>query len=283
MFRSSAWAAVVLAAVASGCGPGKEVPSAVTPRPKEQPDQKPDPFGPAPSKSDETARAVVDRAVKVVTENVPGGLEKSRVFRLVYKGTILRPEKLDMVEVTRTAEGVWPDRGRVTDEYAGGIYPTMSFRLRRPLGWVTNGPIVMDRNPAEVGRVLETGLVGEYWLQIGQTFSDPRLVAFGLEKSPAGELPAGTVVKVALPDQPIFRITFDEKLGVPVRVEYHSLEWNNRSHKIAKFGNHKPFAGRLLPGSVDLTQDGRVVERWATDNWEFPEKIDDARFEQPKP
>lgn len=282
MRHFSACAVGVVVAAVIGCGPGKELPDAV-------PDRKPevgsgagtDPFGPAPAASDPAAKDVLARAVKAVTENVPGGLDKAKVSRVILKGSLQRPDKPDMSKVTRTIEAVWADKALVVDDYHG-VEKNMSFLLRYPNGWLKNGEALIPQTPSEVGRIYRTDLLAQHWLPLGITLADPQAVAWELSKTPAGDKPATTAVKVALPEMPVLRVTFDDATGVPVRVEYHPVERDVRAHKVMVWADHKPSGGLLLPGSVEFTQNGRLAERWMSATWEFPEKLDVEKFERPK-
>lgn len=280
MRHFSVWAVAVAAAVAVGCGAGKELPDQVPDR-KRETGPAPDPFAPAPAASDPAAKAVLDRAVKAITEAVPGGLDRAKVSRVTYKGMLQRPDKPAMSSVVRTIEAVWPDRGRVVDDYKG-VEKNMTFLLRSPNGWLKNGETLIAQNPAEVGRIYRTDLTAQYWLPMGLTLAEPNAVAFAMGKSPPGEQPAGMVVKLALPDLPVLRVTFDDKSGVPVRVEYHPVERDVRAHKVLVLDEHKPSGGLLLPGRVDFTQNDQSAERWASVTWEFPDRLDDTLFERPK-
>ncbi len=276
MSRFSGWCSGLLfAAVVLGCGPAKELPDEV-PEQKDHTGPSADPLGPAPSQSEPQARAILDRAVKAITENVPGGLEKAKTARVVYQGSIQRPESTDMTKAARTIETLWPDRAVVTDDY-NGVFLTTTFFLRMNLGWLKNGPNMVPENPAEVGRILHSDLMAQHWLLLGLPLADPKGVAFAATKTPDG-----MTVKLTMPNTPVYRITFAEATGLPVRVEYHPVERQQRVHKIFSVSGHKPAGGLMLPTTLEYKQNNTLGERWALSSWEFPEKIDPARFDPPK-
>lgn len=275
MRRFSFMAVGLSVAVVFGCGPGKEMPEDL-PQPKVGSTPAAEPVPDSPATSDPAAKAVLDRAVKVITENVPGGLAKARVSRVTYQGAIQRPDSKEMVETVRKIDSVWPDRALVSNEFKGGLFPTMTFRLRRPHGWGTNGATLIDRNPTETGRAFFNDLVAQHWLPMGLVFADPKVVAYDPKKTAAG-----TLVKVAFPEAPLLLVTFNDASGLPVQVEYQAVEWGDRAQKLLELSDHKPFGGFMLPGTVKLTQNQRLGERWATQSWEFPETLDESLFARP--
>ena len=130
MRQFSVCAAGVLVAAVIGCGPAKELPGTVPER-KVETGPGPDPFGPAPAASDQAAKVILERAVKAITENVPGGVAKAKAASATFAGRLMRPENREMADAVRTVEISWPDRERVTDTYKGGTYPTLVAHLRR--------------------------------------------------------------------------------------------------------------------------------------------------------
>jgi hypothetical protein len=281
MRRFSAWAVgLVAAAVVIGCGPGKEIPDEV-PGPKALIGPASDPLGPAASASDPEAKAVVDRAVKAITENVPGGLGKAKVSRAVYKGEMQLPQRSAMTKMERTIEAVWPDQALVIiafkEEQPQTAAPSVSLGLNHNEGWMKNGSALVPGNPADMAQIIQTDVTAQYWLMLGPALAETRLVAYDLKKT-AG----GSTVKLAFPNMPVLRVTFEDKSGLPVQVEYNPVEQQQRLHKVLKMSDHKPTGGLLLPAALELFQNDRLTERWATESWEFPEKIDPSHFEAPK-
>jgi hypothetical protein len=152
----------------------------------------------------------------------------------------------------------------------------MVFRLRRPHGWATNGAALIERNPTETGRAFFTDMIAQHWLPLGLVFADPSVVAFDLQKSPEG-----SIVKVAFPEAPVLRIHFNAATGLPVQIEYQAIEWGDRAQKVVELSDYRPFGGLMLPGTIKLYQNQRLGERWATQQWEFPDTLDDSLFTKP--
>jgi len=275
MRRLSVSAVILLTAVVIGCGPGKELPDAV-PRPKEVVGPASDPHGTAPTTSDPEAKAVVDRAIKAITENDPTRLAKAKTAKVVYQGAIQRRELRDMSKATRTLETVWPSFALEVDDYKGEFLNT-TFVLRNQHGWLKIGPTIGDLNSADVSRAIRTDLTAWHWMLLGLPLADPKAVAFAPTKSPAG-----TVVKVALPNLPVYAVTFDSTSGLPVKCESNPLENNVRVRKVFTLANHQLAGGLMLPTKIEFTQDDTLAERWGQPAWEFPDSIDPSRFEQPK-
>ena len=44
----------------------------------------------------------------------------------------------------------------------------------------------------------------------------------------------------------------------------------------------KTSGGFVLPTKLEFMQDGKEIEQWTIETWEFPDKIDDKAFEEPK-
>jgi hypothetical protein len=279
---ASACGLVVAAAVVVGCGPAKQLPD-VVPTQRGPSQKAPDPFGPAPAQSDPAAKAALDRAVSAITAGDPKRLGKAKVSRATLQGFIELPGKTEAGEplrreATRNVEAVWPDRARV--EVVFKETGTMTFRMRGPHGWARHGLVEQNLDPITTGHIMRVDMNAQHWLFLGLPLADPKAVAFDLKKgTPAG--PETTSLKVALPDMPVLLVTLDEK-GLPVRVEYHPFESNQRQHKVVALSGHKPVEGLTLPTKLELTQNEVPAERWSEVKWEFPDKIAEDRFDPPK-
>jgi hypothetical protein len=275
-------AGVLAAAVLIGCGPGKELPDTVPEARTSRPG--PDGTGPkaaAPTESDPVARAVIDRAVAAVTKNDPGKLARAKVSRvLTTGGCYLRPDA-PPADASRRIEAVWPDRVRAAYEFKDPALGTQTYVFRRPNGWLVRADGELGPgNPAEVGGMLGVDFVGQHWLYLGLPFADPRGVAYDPRKV-TGTRPV-TTVKLALPDLPVFLLTFDDDSGLLTRVEYTATEFGRAVRKVLALSGHKEAGGLVLPFGIDLIQNGLPAERWAVTGWEFPDAIDDAAFDLPK-
>ncbi len=278
MRRLSVLGVVFSIAVGIGCGPGKELPDAPV-RHKDVPGSADDPNGTPPAASQPAAKEVLDRAIKAITENDPGKLARTKVAKVTYQGSIrTAPQASELTKAVLTIETVWPDLAFVTDDLkAESLTTTLAFVLHHPHGWLKIGPRLDQTPPLEVGRAIRNDLSAWHWMMLGLPLNDPKLVAFDLSKRPGG-----VAVKLALPERPVYLVTFDEMSGLPVRSEYYPLEHSKRVRKVFRMSEHKSTGGLLLPTKIELTQDEVLVEQWAQPTWEFPESIDPSRFEQPK-
>lgn len=271
--------ALVLAAVVLGCGPGKELPDA----PKNAKPVTPsngDPFGPPPAASDPAARAVLDRAVKAVADGDPARIARGRVAKVTYQGggIKLSTASADLTPTVRVLESVWPDSAVVADDFKGQL-ANNTFYLRGSRGWLKTG-LVMNAasGTTDLGRVILTDLTAWHWMTLGLPLADPDAVAF----EPTKKAP-GTAVKVALPNRPVYLVSFDEATGLPVRVEFNPVEQGVRVHKVFTLSDHKAVGGLVLASKIEMTQDGHILgERWKDPTWEFPDSIPATRFDPPK-
>jgi hypothetical protein len=280
MYRFGAWVLGVFVAALIGCSPGKELPDEV---PKAAPKAEPpgDPLGKVPETSDPAAKAVVDRAIKAVTQGEPSKLEKAKVSIARFAGTFQSPAPgSPALEATLEWEVVWPDRALVVYQFKDGLLPKNTFRYLRPLGWMTSGLQDQGGNPTEVGRTIFLDVVAHHGVPLGLTLSDPQAVMFDVRKTTEGT--PGTSVKIGIPELPIVQVTFDETSGIAVRAEYHSRQGNYRVKNMVALSAHRPENGFLVPGVVEYSQNGQTLGKWKLEKWEFPEKIDEAKFSPPK-
>jgi hypothetical protein len=284
MRRLGVYAVIVLAAVVIGCGPGKELPTEVV-KPQTTRIIPPDPLGPAPAAPDAAAKAVLDRAVKAITQGDPARLAKARVARSQCRGTMLiktRAEAgLSWEQAGLSWEVVWPDRAVVVYSFPESPLPPKTFRLRGQLGWMLEGTEKQSGSPTDMGQIVAAGVCGQHGVPLGLPLADPRGIAFEVRKAQPGG-PAVTSVKLAIPDMPILLIACDDTSGLPVGLEYHPLEIDQRPRVLLTFAEHKPHGDLLLPMRLEMNQNGIPVQKWTLEKWEFPEKIDDSRFDAPK-
>ncbi|MCE9565702.1 MAG: hypothetical protein K8U57_27070 [Planctomycetes bacterium] len=273
MRRLSVFVVILLAAVVIGCGPGKELPDAVI-RPKDVSGPKGD-QNTTPTTSDPEAKAVVERAIKAITENDPTRLSKAKTAKVAYQGENQRQGPGSaMVKMVCTIETVWPEFALVKYDYKEFV---QTFTLRGPQGWNKYGLTLVQMAPVDVGRLMRNDLTACHWMLLGLPLADPKAIVFSPTKTAMG-----TSVKISLSDLPIYQVTFDKGSGLPVRNEYAPLENGVRTPKFFTMSDHKSTGGFLLPTKIELTQGDAVVERFTEPIWEFPESIDPSRFEQPK-
>jgi hypothetical protein len=269
--------AIVLAAVVVGCGQEKEIPPTVI-QPNAGRAVAADPFGPPPAESDPRAKEVLGRAAKAIAQGDPARLAKVKTSAVVHKGSVHFLVNATATPGTLELQAVWPDRAFVRFHF-NDIAPATTFRFIHPDGWMTPNPAGNPATPVEMGRFIHADLIGRYTLPLGLPLADARTIAFDLQKTDSG-----TMVKIAVPDlpDPVFRVTFDEKSGLPVKVEYNPVQMRDRTSTVITFADHKAQGDLLLPTALELSQNGKPAEKWTLEKWEFPEKIDPAVFEVPK-
>ena len=278
-------AAVALLASVPGCGgKGKELPSVVP-----QADDKANstPAVVTPEKSEPTAAAVVEKALKAATDGHPERVGKAKANRLRMKGSVVGPGR--PIPTVRRVEAVWPDRLAQTDEMSpeSGL-GTILIRLRRPVLWVGNikegktAPVEFpDLKEREAALAAE--LVGRHWMALLVPLADPKTVVFAAKKEPLNGQPAD-VIKAAVPGSPVFTLWFDEKTGLLGRIDFNQVEPGSTVPTIKFFslGRHRAFDGMTLPGRIEYRQNALPLEEWDVESWEFPERIDDGAFDAPR-
>jgi hypothetical protein len=278
------WGAIgaLALAVAVGCEPAKELPPEV-PKHVEQP-----PPDPVPKESEPAARAYAEKAVKALTAGKPELLAKVKSSRAALKGTmVIDGEK----PAARTISAVWPDRIAVRDD----IQVTVDVKnLVR--AWLVRGRFtvmqgeteIAEFNRAEMGRAFGAYALGQHWMALGLPLTDPKAVVYDFQ-SVTGTAPRTGkpqpihVLKLATGDPPqVFALTYDAATDLLVRVEYVARENAVERRKQWTATEHKPGPdGLLLPAKIEVYQDGRPVEQWAFEKWEFPATVPDSDFEPP--
>jgi hypothetical protein len=272
-----------IAAIAIGCGSGKELPDDV-PLTKESGAIPPDPGGKVPEASDPVAKDIANRAIKAITQNKPDLLEKARICKVIAHGSFQFPNNPTMTDAIRSVQTVWPDRARVTYDFKG-VSLKITWGMQSPFGWKVVGqqPYIPPSNPAEIAQVLRTDLMAEQWFLTGIGLAEPGAVFFDPQKAKTAK-GSTTTIKIGLPDRPVYRVAFDDQSGLPVRIEYAPLEIGQRTRirKVVTVSDPMPASGLMLPTSIEMTQNELLAYHWTIDLWEFPEKMDDAVFDAQK-
>jgi hypothetical protein len=271
----------MIAAIAFGCGPAKELPDEV-PQVKKTTGIPPDPHGKAPEASEPEAKAIVDRAVKAITQNRIEVQAKARICRVVANGKMKPLNSQEMTETVRTVFSVWPDRVLTTYDFKEGAYPRITFGLNSPIGWllVGKGPYIPGPDLAENGQIITIDIMAQHWIPLSLALTYHNAIFFAAQKNTPKA--GATSIKFRMKDLPIYLVAFDDKSGLPLGVDYYPFEQGARVHKVIKFSDHKDMAGLMLPTSIQMNQNDRDTEQWIVDLWEFPDRFDDKSFDLPK-
>lgn len=277
------WLTGVLAlAVAVGCEPAKQLPTEVPKEPA------PVDAWAAPAESDPAAKAYVEKAVKALTAGKPELLAKGKFSRAVLKGVMVINGEHATV---RTITAGWPNRYAVANDLQFGDKPLL---VRAWLNGARFTAMSGDREQENINRAETAGVfladgTGQHWMALLQPLTDPKAVAYDFQSvtgtSPqTGLLHPVNLVKLALPDRPLYLLTFDSKTDVLLRVEYQIRESGVDRRKQWTALEHKPGPdGLILPTKTEVRHDGRLVEQWTVEKWEFPATLPDTEFEPPAP
>ncbi|MBM3980210.1 MAG: hypothetical protein FJ304_07985 [Planctomycetes bacterium] len=279
------WGAIgaLVLAVAVGCEPAKELPPEV-PKGVEPP-----PPDPVPKESEPAAKAYAEKAVKALTAGKPELLAKANSSRVALKGTMVIDGDNP---AARTITATWPDRVAVRNEVQVSADSKNLVRA-----WLVRGRFTMmqgDRevaeiNRSELARALGADARAQHWMALGLPLTDPKAVVYDFQ-SVTGTAPRTGkplpihLMKLATGDpQQVFALTYDAATDLLVRVEYVVRENAVDRRKQWTVTEHKPGPdGLLLPAKIEVYQDGRPVEQWTYEKWEFPATVPDADFEPGK-
>lgn len=266
----------------TGCGPEKSLPGVDT----VATDRGEKPTAEVPAASEEKARQVVDRAVKAMTDGHPERLQKTKVNRSTAKGHYYKPVngQFQFVETNRQFQAVYPNQIRVDYEFTAEGGRTNTIGLRRPAGaWFRDSAAPSPvQDPQQFAEMVGVDAIGTHWMVTLTPLTDPQVVAYGFAPASAGGRPFDTV-KVAIPGYPVvYTLWFDQASGLLARVAFTNFVVGTKVDKELAVSEHKPFAGLTLPTKISYTHNGQTAETWTVDTWEFPDRIDDAVFVEPK-
>lgn len=283
MRHISIWLAGLAAAVVIGCGPGKELPEEL-PKPKDQSTRHVEPGLKIPKVSDPEAKAVVDRAINLCTQNDPSRLAKAKISKSIATGYMKLPESVptDRVIVAR-----WPDELKVTYKHKDGVAGEKTLLLRGGLtGFFVNNEPASNVNPKVMEDIIRTDGLARHWLPLLFPLTEPNAVVFDLRKGVG--MPPMDVVRFTMLDRPVYQLAFDPTTGYLTGIEYTHIEGSTPYFKSWTFSGHSTFDGLILPTRMEYVQTHdrartkEVVEDWTVNTWEFPKKLDDAVFDPPK-
>ena len=277
MSRIQAFASAILFASILGCGgPEKELPKDIgtaSERGKEE-----EVVAPVPGASQPDAAKLIAKCIAAATEGHPERLERAKANRLTEQGRLLRESTF--VPTRRKIAAVWPDRFYFADESNVGAALKISIGLRQQsLTFRRNDEAFDPGLPKGYEQILHVDGRGLHWMSTLVPLADPKTILFGLKKQLVGNQNWDTV-QVSLPACPIFTVWFDESTNLLGYVSYIHAEGSSRLNKRLAVSGHKPFAGVQLPMRIEFERNGLLVESWSVSAWEFPEKIEDAVFDQ---
>lgn len=285
------WAVGVLAAaIVLGCGPAKELPDE-TPAPRQTSSKPVEPGLKVPTVSDADAKAYIDRAIKVFTQDDPSRLTKGKQSKSTCSGSMKLPIDPSMglasVPTDRSFIARWPDDVKVAYKHKSGLVAVNTLVMRSGLigSYLNNEPKSIP-NPKASEEIMRTDTLAQHWLPLMFPLTEPSAVVFDLRKG-VGTPPAD-LVRFTMPGRPVYQLTFDAANGYLTKVEYNHIEFDVPTHKSWTFSAHKPFDGLILPTrmeyihSPERVRSKEIVEDWTVDVWEFPQKLDDSAFDPPK-
>jgi hypothetical protein len=239
-----------------------------------------------PAASDPKAKEYVEKAVKAFTAGKPELVGKGNTSRAVLKGRVIRQD-VGTTDTERTITAVWPDRIAVTDDVQGRRVTAYSHRPNFAV--VQQGREVEELpNRAETARNFTADVTAQHWMCVLAPLLDKKAVVFDARPADVvspqtGQPQAVNLLKLALPDSPLYQLVFDGKTDLLLRVEYTLVEQGVRRRKRWSALEHKPGPdGQMLPSKLEMGHDGTIVEQWAETKWEFPATIPDTEFSPPK-
>ncbi|MFO0803989.1 MAG: hypothetical protein U0791_12815 [Gemmataceae bacterium] len=269
--------ACVLPLILIGCGGDeKQLPTDVV-----APGKSDEPEAVVPKESEPEAKKFVEKCIAAATANHPERLEKLKVNRLSESGRQL--QGTSFVPTTRKIAATWPDRFLFTDESTVNGPVKLSIGLKQlVLSFRRNDEPFDPGMPKGYEQVLFVDSVGLHWMLTLVPLADSKTVVFNAKKQSAGNQMADTV-QAAVPGCPPFTLWFDEKTSLLGLVTYQHLEGGvSKLYKRQASAEHKDFGGVLLPTKLEFERSGVTVENWTISKWEFPDKIEDAVFDQKK-
>ena len=273
----------LFAAIAIGCGPGKELPD-TRPQTKTVVSIPDDPAGKAPAASEPKAKEAADRALQAITNNNPALLAKAKTCVVTAKGSLLLDGR--MVSCERLLQTVWPDRARATYTFADALLGKKTLGIHNHSGWMVVGtaPVVLPATDSEIARWTETDLYAQQWFILGLPFAETSAIFFDYRTGKTGPKDC-TFIKIGLPNRPVYQVACEERTGLPVLIHYAPLELDQhkRLDKVVSLTEHElDSSGFRLPKQLAMKQNEVDIESWTIEKWQFPDKLEDELFESPK-
>jgi hypothetical protein len=285
-------AGAMVAAILIGCGPGKELPDEI-PRSTSNGSGPMENKEPIPTSSDPLAREIVDRAIKAHTQNDPSRLAQGKISKMTADGSILLPnartQQEEMVPTHMTFLARWPDEIKITLAYPQSGEAETTLILDHTSTWLLKGKkeeIIPNRKKAQ-DNMRADGL-GMQWITLLFPLMDRHAIVFEPRKGTGVGTPPADVVKLALPDCPVYRLHFSPKTGYLIQTDYANDDFTGNALMEWVMEEHKPFQGVMLPTKMMMvrtparTNARRAMQEWKVDQWEFPARLDEGSFDPPK-
>lgn len=269
--------AAVVALLPAGCGPEKQLPGVddVT-RPTSA---APEP--PAPT-ADAEARKLVDKCIAAATDGHPERLQKAKVSRMSVKGTVVATGDVRVLS-TRLLQGVWPDRVFFSWDLQTDPPQKMSFAYLGPAVWMRRGdeplPVI---NPAAKRQVFAEDAAGQFWMLTLLPLVEPSTSVYDVKPVTLDGREYDTV-KAKLADYPVvYSLWFERKTSRLMAVTYTHVEDVQPVRKAVELDQYQAVGGISLPTKILYKQNDRPLQWWTEVKWEFPEKLNDSIFIEPK-
>ncbi len=234
-----------------------------------------------PEKSDDAARAVVEKAIAAATNGTPSKLARVKVHRRTEESEMYGPG--GEYDSTRELSAVWPDhyavkkwtlRNRVDgtrrEQFLGIVGNVFWF------GQEPHGSIELD---SIIQQAMRDDTQAE-WMGLLVPLAEPSTVVTGPTTEAWDGRPADRV-RVYARGFPPYSLWFDQKSSHLVRLTFVAKEAERRIEKEHQFSDPKTFDGLTVPVTVRVLHNNVIRMKANTTKIEFPEKIDPAVFERP--
>ena len=221
------------------------------------------------------ARETIDRAVRAV-----GGsskLDKLKVMTYTARGTIASPA--GDVAATREVMAQWPDLYRSTfGLILGDVKQQVTIALQGDRGWRAVGAQADDLGLEETQVVRIDVYVA--WLTTLRPLTDGSATLAAIPGATVnGRATVG--VKATNRGRPDVSLYFDKETGLLVKAAFSTREAGVQIQKESVFADHKDFGGVKLPTRQTDFQNGKKAAEWTVTGYQFPDKIDRAKFAKP--
>jgi hypothetical protein len=222
--------------------------------------------------------AIVDKAIKAV-----GGeerLARAKVLSWKTKGTITFGENTTEVSMSTIAQGFDRARAEVEGDFNGRVAQRITV-LNDDKAWIKFGDNITELNTDVLAhtkrmiylQVIPTTLVGLK----GNGFKIESLPDESVDDAPAD------VIQVTAPDGKDFKLLFDKKTSLPVKLVAKVVGANNQEMmQEVKYSAFKDFDGIKRATKVQSKRDGMPFLDAEITEFKVLEKVDPDTFAEPK-